>query len=94
MVKTHATIRFLAHINIDLDTKMVILSALVQKLWSKRSFCKMVANVMLSCTSNFQTAQDIFHLFESPGQSHLCYLVTVFVQQEPRYDPKCVFIGF
>ena len=37
-VKTNGTIRFLDLKNIDLDTKIIILSALVQKLWSKTSF--------------------------------------------------------
>ena len=46
--------------NIELDAKIIILSALVQKLRSKTSFCIMVVNVMLSCTSHVQTDQDIF----------------------------------
>ena len=37
-VKTNGTIGFLDLKNIDLDTKIIILSALVQKLWSKKSF--------------------------------------------------------
>ena len=42
-----------------LDTKIVILNALVRKLWSKMSFCIMVANVTHSRTSHVQTAQDV-----------------------------------
>ena len=49
--------------NIDLDTKIVILSALVQKLWSKTSFCIMVVNVTRSRTSHVQIAQDIFFIY-------------------------------
>ena len=45
---------------IYLDAKIVILSALVRKLWSKTSFCLMVANVTRSRTSHVQTAQDVF----------------------------------
>ena len=41
------------------DTKIVILSAVVQKLWSKTSFCIMVVNVTHSHTSHIQIAQDI-----------------------------------
>ena len=41
--------------NIDLDTKIVILSTLVQKLWLKTDYCKMVANVTHSGTSHVQT---------------------------------------
>ena len=36
--------------------KIVILSALVQKLWSKTEFCKMVDNVKGSGMSHVQTA--------------------------------------
>ena len=54
----------------DLDTKIVILSALVQKLWSKMSFCTMVANVMHSRTSHIQIAQDVFDLLKGPNQSY------------------------
>ena len=39
--------------------QIVILSALVEKLWWKTSLCIMVANKMRSCTSHVQTAQDI-----------------------------------
>ena len=45
--------------NIDLDTKIVILSALAQKLWSKMSFCIMVANIKRPRTSDVQTAQNV-----------------------------------
>ena len=46
--------------NIDLETKIVIASTLVQKLWSKASFFVMVHNVMHSCTSHVQTAKTVF----------------------------------
>ena len=58
--KSSETIRFLYLKNIDLDTKMIILSALVQKLWSKTSFCIMLANVTRSGMSHIQTAQNVF----------------------------------
>ena len=54
-----------------LDAKIVILSALVQKLWSKTSFCIMVANVTRLRTSHVQTAQDIFDLLKGPDPSYL-----------------------
>ena len=40
--------------------QIVILSALVGTLWSKTSFCLMVANVTRLRTSHVQTAQDVF----------------------------------
>ena len=43
--------------SMDLDTKIVILSTLVQMLW----FYEMVANIMHLCTSHVKTA--IFHNF-------------------------------
>ena len=64
--KINGTIGFLDLKNIDLDTKIVILSVLVQKLWSKTSFCIMVANVARSRTSHVQIAQDIFLFIERP----------------------------
>ena len=48
-----------------LDAKIVILSALVRKFWSK-TFCIMVANVTRSRTSHVQTAQDVFLFIERP----------------------------
>ena len=48
--------------NIDLDTKIVILSALVQKLWSKTSFGIKVANVTRLSASHVQISQDIFFI--------------------------------
>ena len=60
MVKTNDTIRFVDLKNIDIDAKIVILSALVQKLWSKTSFCIIVANITRSHTSHVQTTQDVF----------------------------------
>ena len=56
--------------NIYLDAKIVILSPLVQKLWSKRSFCIIMANVTCSRTSHVQTAQDVFPFDESPHSSY------------------------
>ena len=57
--------------NIDLDAKIIVISALVQKLWSKTSFCIMVANVTRSCMSHIQTVQDIFILLKGPAPSYL-----------------------
>ena len=67
----NGTIRFLDVKNIDLDAKIIVISALVQKLWSKTSFCIMVANVTHSCMSHIQTAQDIFILLKGPATSYL-----------------------
>ena len=44
-IKLNGTIGFLDLKTILLDTKIVILSALVQKLWSTTSFCTIVANI-------------------------------------------------
>ena len=52
--------------HMDLDTEIVILSALVQKLWSKTSFCLMVANVMCSSMSHIQIAHFFFLFIERP----------------------------
>ena len=41
-----------------------------QKLWSKTSFCKIVANITHSCTSHKQTAKDIFYFIESLDPSY------------------------
>ena len=49
-----------------LDAKIVILSALVRKLWSKTSFCIMVANLTRSRTSHVQPAQEVFQFIERP----------------------------
>ena len=46
----------------DLDIKIIILSALVQKLWLKTSFYKMVVNIMHSHMSHIQTTQ-MFYCF-------------------------------
>ena len=48
---------------IKLNNKIVILSALVKKLWSNMSFYVMVDNVTRSHTSHVQTAQHLFLLF-------------------------------
>ena len=55
-----------------LGAKIVILSALVGKLWSKTSLCLMVANVTHSRTSHVQTAQDVFffNLLKGPDPSY------------------------
>ena len=53
-----------------LDAKIVILSALVQKLWSKTSFCIMMANITCACMSYIQTAHDIFNLLKGPDLSY------------------------
>ena len=63
------TIGFLDLKNIDLDAKIVI-STVVQKLWSKTSFRIMVANVAHSCMLHIQTAQDIFILLKGPAPSY------------------------
>ena len=52
----------------------------------------MVANVTRSRTSHVQTAQDIFWFVESPRPKLPCVKIWWrFVQQEPRYGPKCDF---
>ena len=59
-VKITGTIRFLDVKNMDLDTKIIFQSALVEKLWPKTYFCKMVDNEMRSRICHVQTAQNIF----------------------------------
>ena len=84
--------RFIDLENIYLDVKIIILCALLSKLWSKTSFCIMAANVTRSRTSHVQTAQDIFWFVESPRPKLPCVKIWWrFVQQEPRYGPKCDF---
>ena len=61
-----STIRFPDLKKIDLDTKIVILSALVQNLWSKASFCIMVANVTCSRMLHVQTAQIFWGFIKRP----------------------------
>ena len=59
--------------NMELDAKIIILSALVQKLRWKTSFCIMVANVTRSHTSHVQTAKDIFKIYwKAATQAILC----------------------
>ena len=58
--------------NIDLDTKIVILSVLVQKLWSRTPFCTMVAIVMRLGTSHIQTTQNVFLIFWTPQHKLPC----------------------
>ena len=67
----NSTIGFLDLQNINLDAKIIVISAFVQKLWSKTSFCIMVANVTCLCMSHIQTAQDIFILLKGPDLSYL-----------------------
>ena len=76
-------IGFLNLKNIDLDAKIIVKSALNQKLWLKTSFCIiiMVANVACSCMSHIQTAQDIFILWKGHDPS---YLVLKFGSGQPR----------
>ena len=69
LVKTNATIGFLDLNNMDLDTKIIILSALVEKLWSM-SFCKIGANVARSGTSHVQSTHDILTLCKGPDPSY------------------------
>ena len=57
--------------NIDLDEKIIVISALVQRLWLKTFFCIMVANVTHSCMSHIQIAQDVFNLSKGPDPSYL-----------------------
>ena len=45
--------------NIVLDTRIIILCALVQKLWPKTCFREMVANIMHPYLANRQTAKDM-----------------------------------
>ena len=54
----------------NLDVKIIILSALLWKLWSKTYFCIMVANVTRSRTSHVQITQDIFYLLKGPNPSY------------------------
>ena len=68
--KTNGTIRLFDLKNIDLEAKLIVLSALVQKLWSKTSFCIMVANIMNLLTSHIQIAQDNFYLLKGPDPSY------------------------
>ena len=67
----NGTIRFLDLKNIDLDAKIIVISALVQKLWSKTSFWIMVGNITRSCMSHIQTDQDILILLKGPAPSYL-----------------------
>ena len=91
-VKINGTVRFHDLNNIHLDAKIIILSALVQKLTSKTSFCIMVANVTHVCMSHVQAAQDIFLFIARPGPKLHCVKIWWwFAQQEPRYGPKYDF---
>ena len=70
-VKANDTTRFLDLKNIDIDPQIINLSALVQTLWSEKSFCKIVANVTHSRTSHVQTTQGIFTLLKGPKITYL-----------------------
>ena len=77
--------------NIYLDAQIVMLSALVWKLWSKTSFCIMMAYVTPSRTSHIQTD---FWFIEKPRPKLFCVKIWwQFVQQESRHGPKCNFTG-
>ena len=52
--KTNGTTGFLDFKNIQVDTEIVILSALVQKLRSKMSICIMVANISVCVRHTFK----------------------------------------
>ena len=72
-VELNGTIRFLDLKHTDLDTQNVILSAVVQKLWSKTYFCKMVADVTHSGTSHIQTTILLFLIYlKAFTQATLC----------------------
>ena len=49
---------FLDPENIVVGTKIIILCALVQKLWSQACFCAMSANIMHLYLANIQTAKN------------------------------------
>ena len=70
--QNNGTIAFLDLKNIVLDTEIVTLSPLVQKLWSKTSFCIMVANIMRLCTLQVQITQDIISFIERPRPKLSC----------------------
>ena len=69
-VKTNGTIRFLDLKNIYLGVKIIILSAFVRKLRSKKSFCIMVANVTRLRTSHVQLLKMSFNLLKSLNSSY------------------------
>ena len=71
-VKTNGTVGFLDLKNIALEVKIILISASVQKLWSKTAFCIMVTNVKHSHMSHIKTAQYIFNLLKGPNQDILC----------------------
>ena len=83
LVKRNGTIGFLDLKSIDLDAKIVIVSALVQKLWCKTSFWIMMANV----TRNVQIAQDAFSFLERPHPRALEPPETL-----PKINPNCYSI--
>ena len=64
MGKVNGTIGLLYLKTIDLDIKIVILSALVQIFWSKMSLRIMVDNVTHLHMSQVQTAQSIFRFIK------------------------------
>ena len=59
MIKMNSANWFLDPENIVQDTKIIILSALVQKLWCKTCFCKMAESIMYPYLVNMQTAKDL-----------------------------------
>ena len=54
----NGTIWFLDPQNIALDTKIIILCALVQKLWQKMRFRKMVENITYPEMTVIQNTRD------------------------------------
>ena len=70
MGKINGTIGFLDLENIDIDIKIVALSALLTKLWPKMSFCKIVANITRSRTLHIQITQVFFNLLKSSNPSY------------------------
>ena len=66
------TIGFLELKNTDLDTKIAILSDLVQKLWSETYFYKMVDNVMCSHMSHIQTLKILKNSIKGFPEANLC----------------------
>ena len=82
------------HPNCHFNRHPNLLSAFVQKLWSKILLCIMVADVTHSSTSHIQTTQDIFWFVIRSQHKLPCVKIrSQFVQQEPRYGPKCDFTG-
>ena len=66
---------------------------LTLKVMVKDVFLYNATNVTRSRTSHVQTAQDVFWSIERPWPKLPCVNIwQQFVQQKPRYGPKCDFI--